>query len=102
MSEKLLNEAKEMQGELSRVRRYLHQNPELGTTLPRTCLLYTSYNPVGKVTIFAFSIPVFGVALSALLLGEQIGSVKTLTALLLVSIGIIVVNREKPVLANQK
>lgn len=36
MSERLLKEAKEMQGELSRVRRYLHQNPELGTTLPKT------------------------------------------------------------------
>lgn len=36
MSEHLLKEAKEMQGELSRVRRYLHQNPELGTTLPKT------------------------------------------------------------------
>lgn len=60
------------------------------------------YNPVGKVAIFAFSIPVFGVALSALLLGEQIASVKTLAALVFVSIGIIIVNREKPVLANQK
>lgn len=60
------------------------------------------YNPVGKVTVFAFSIPVFGVALSAILLGEQIGSIKTLAALLLVSIGIIIVNRDKPVLANTK
>ena len=60
------------------------------------------YNPVGKVTVFAFSIPVFGVALSAILLGEQIGSVKTLAALVLVSIGIVIVNREKPVLANEK
>lgn len=60
------------------------------------------YNPVGKVTIFAFSIPVFGVALSALLLGEEIASLQTLAALLLVSIGIIIVNREKTVLANQE
>ena len=60
------------------------------------------YNPVGKVTVFAFSSPVFGVALSAILLGEQIGSIKTLAALLLVSIGIIIVNRDKPVLANTK
>ena len=60
------------------------------------------YNPVGKVTVFAFSIPVFGVALSAILLGEQIGSIKALAALLLVSIGIIIVNRDKPVLANTK
>lgn len=50
------------------------------------------YNPVGKIAVFGFSIPVFGVILSALLLGEQIWSLKNLTALLCVSIGIIIVN----------
>lgn len=50
------------------------------------------YNPVGKVTIFGFSIPVFGVTLSALLLGEDIFTVQNLAALVLVSIGIVVVN----------
>lgn len=50
------------------------------------------YNPVGKVTIFGFSIPVFGVALSALILKEQIFSVQNLIALVLVSAGIVTVN----------
>lgn len=50
------------------------------------------YNPVGRVAVFGFSIPVFGVALSALLLGEDIFRIQNLAALLLVSAGIIVVN----------
>lgn len=50
------------------------------------------YNPVGKVAIFGFSIPVFGVVLSGIFLGEQIFTVQNLTALILVSIGIIIVN----------
>jgi drug/metabolite transporter (DMT)-like permease len=50
------------------------------------------YNPVGKVSIFGFSIPVFGVALSALVLKEEIFTIQNLAALLLVSVGIIVVN----------
>jgi len=51
------------------------------------------YNPVGKVTIYGFSIPIFGAGLSALLLGETIFSVKNLAALLCVSAGIILVNK---------
>lgn len=50
------------------------------------------YNPVGKVAIFGFSIPVFGVALSAVFLHENIWSVQNLAALILVSIGILIVN----------
>lgn len=50
------------------------------------------YNPVGKVAIFGFSIPVFGVLLSAVFLGETFFSIKNLTALVCVSVGIIVVN----------
>lgn len=50
------------------------------------------YNPVGKVAIFGFSIPVFGVALSALFLKENIWTVQNLAALILVSIGILIVN----------
>ncbi len=50
------------------------------------------YNPVGKVAVFGFSIPIFGVLLSALLLGEQIAGWTTLIALILVSIGILLVN----------
>ena len=51
------------------------------------------YNPVGNVAIYTFTIPVFGVALSGLILGEEVLSLKNLAALLLVSIGIIIVNR---------
>lgn len=50
------------------------------------------YNPVGKVAIFGFSIPVFGVALSAVFLHENVWTVQNLAALILVSIGIFIVN----------
>ena len=50
------------------------------------------YNSVGKISIFGFSIPVFGVALSALILKEQIFTIQNLLALILVSIGIFIVN----------
>ena len=52
------------------------------------------YNSVGKVAIFGFSISVFGVALSAIFLGEQVVSVKNLAALIFVSVGIIIINRK--------
>ena len=54
------------------------------------------YNPVSRVTIFGFMNPMFGVLLSALLLGEssQALNLHTLAALLLVCLGIYVVNRE--------
>lgn len=50
------------------------------------------YNTVGKVAIFGFSIPIFGVFLSAVILGEKIASLKNLAALVCVSIGILIVN----------
>ena len=53
------------------------------------------YNPVGRIAIFGFSIPVFGVALSALFLKESVFSWQNLGALVLVSMGIIIVNRRK-------
>ena len=49
--------------------------------------------PVGKVTIFGFLIPVFGAFFSALLLDEQLLSVRNLAALALVSAGVILANR---------
>ena len=49
------------------------------------------YNPVGKVAIFGFSIPIFGVALS-IFLKEHIWTVQNFAALILVSIGILIVN----------
>ncbi|MDK8183966.1 DMT family transporter [Paenibacillus sp. UMB4589-SE434] len=50
------------------------------------------YNAVGKVSMYLFLIPVFGVFLSVMLLGEHF-NVWTLAALLLVVAGILVVNR---------
>ncbi|TYP73749.1 DMT family transporter [Paenibacillus methanolicus] len=52
------------------------------------------YNAVGSVSMYLFLIPVFGVLQSALLLGEQL-HLSVLAALLLVSLGIVVVNRKK-------
>ena len=55
------------------------------------------YNPVSRVTVFGFMNPVFGVLLSALVLGEtaQAFSVKSLVALVFVCLGIYVVNSVK-------
>lgn len=53
------------------------------------------YNPVGKVAIYGFMIPVFGVFLSAVFLQENAFTLRNLGALILVSAGIIAVNRRK-------
>lgn len=50
------------------------------------------YNPVGKVAIFGFSIPVFGAMLSVVFLKENIWTVQNFAALVLVSFGILIVN----------
>lgn len=52
------------------------------------------YNPVGKVAIFGFTIPVFGTAFSAVFLHENVFSLTYVASLLLVSFGIIIVNHE--------
>ena len=60
------------------------------------------YNPVGKVAIYTFTIPIFGVALSGMILGEKVFEIKNLIALVLVSAGIVLVNRmEKPAASNE-
>ena len=53
------------------------------------------YNPVGKVAVYTFTIPIFGVALSGVILGEKIFEFKNLIALLLVSAGIVIVNNQE-------
>lgn len=57
------------------------------------------YNPVSKVTVYGFFNPVCGVLLSAFLLGEyqQAFRFEALAALVLVSVGIYIVNRKKPI-----
>lgn len=52
------------------------------------------YNPVGKISVYCFLNPVFGVILSGIMLGEDIFNVKSLMALVLVSVGIYVVNKK--------
>lgn len=55
------------------------------------------YNPVSRVTIFSFMIPVFGVLLSELLLAEQsnVSLLNLLITLVLVSSGILILNVKK-------
>ena len=53
------------------------------------------YNPMGRITVYNFLIPVFGSILSALLLGEKMWNIYTLSALPLVCGGIFLVNRKK-------
>lgn len=55
--------------------------------------LLLKHNPVGRISVFAFLVPVFGSALSALFLGETIFEWKNLAALLLVCAGIWLVTR---------
>lgn len=50
--------------------------------------LLLKHNPVSDVAVFNFEIPVFGVILSALVLGESIFEWKNLVALVLVCVGI--------------
>lgn len=56
------------------------------------------YNPISRVAVFGFMNPVFGVILSALLLGENDSlGMMCIVALLLVCIGIYIVNRPERV-----
>lgn len=49
------------------------------------------HNPVGSIAIFNCAIPIFGVLLAGLFLGESILEWKNLAALVLVSVGIVLV-----------
>ena len=57
--------------------------------------LLLQYNPVSRVTVFGFLTPVFGVLLSAALLGESDLSIQVLLGLVLVCAGIFAVNFKK-------
>lgn len=48
--------------------------------------------PIGKVSLFGFLIPVFGAVFSALMLGEDLFTLRNLAALVLVSGGIAIAN----------
>ena len=54
-----------------------------------------TYNPVSKISIYHFIIPIVGTILSGLLLNENIFERKYLISLVLVCAGIIIVNKSK-------
>lgn len=54
--------------------------------------LLLKYNSVGQVSIYGFTIPVFGILLSSVFLGENAFTLKNIAALACVSLGIITVN----------
>ncbi|MFC5447115.1 DMT family transporter [Paenibacillus aestuarii] len=58
------------------------------------------YNKVGRVSVYNFLVPVFGTALSSIFLGEQVLELKNLLALVLVSFGIWMVNKEDTALTR--
>jgi drug/metabolite transporter (DMT)-like permease len=51
------------------------------------------YNPVGKISVYCFLNPVFGVILSGIFLGDKFLNWGTFAALVLVSMGVYIVNR---------
>lgn len=53
------------------------------------------YNKVARVSVYNFLVPIFGAVLSAIFLGETIMEIKNIAALVLVSLGIWMVNKEK-------
>lgn len=55
--------------------------------------LLLKHNPVGRISVYAFLVPVFGAVLSALFLEETILEWKNLAALILVCGGIFLVTR---------
>lgn len=57
--------------------------------------LLLKYNPVGKISVYCFLNPVFGVFFSGILLGEDILNWRSLLALAMVSVGIYIVNKKK-------
>lgn len=50
------------------------------------------YNPVGKISVYCFLNPCFGVILSGFMLGENIFNIRVIIALVLVCAGIYIVN----------
>lgn len=62
------------------------------------------YNPVSRVSVYGFMNPIFGVLLSAVILGERSSDlgIRAVIALILVSLGIFTVNRQGSTRALEK
>ena len=64
--------------------------------------LLLKHNRVSQVTIFNFTVPIFGAVLSAIVLGETLLEWKNLLALVLVCCGIWLVTRDAPAAAPMR
>lgn len=64
--------------------------------------LLLKYNPVGRISVYAFLVPVFGAVLSALFLQETILEWKNLAALILACGGIFLVTRTRAARAHDR
>lgn len=64
--------------------------------------LLLKYNPVGRVAIFGFMIPVYGCLFSSVFLRETFLKPENLAALALVSAGIVIVNRNENKVNNSE
>ena len=53
------------------------------------------FNPAGKISVYGFMTPIFGVFLSGLLLGENVMTVQNVMGLALVCAGVLIVNSDK-------
>lgn len=53
------------------------------------------HNPVAKVAIYKFTVPIFGVFLSYILLGERLLGGKVIASVILVSVSIILINVDR-------
>lgn len=53
------------------------------------------YNQAGRVSVYGFMTPVFGVILSGLVLGESVLNVRTILALAFVASGVLIINSNK-------
>ncbi|MNV79807.1 EamA-like transporter family protein [compost metagenome] len=58
--------------------------------------LLLKHNRVSQITVFNFTVPIFGAVLSAIFLGEVLLEWKNLLALVLVCCGIWLVTRDTP------
>lgn len=54
------------------------------------------YNGVGKISIYKFTIPIFGVFLSYIFLGERLLGANVVLSIILVSASIILINSDRP------
>lgn len=52
------------------------------------------HNPLSKITVYSFTIPIFGVAFSILMLHESFSFSQILISLILTSISVIIINRQ--------